>query len=305
MGSVDLDDDKSAADRATDRVAAEVADAMQARPWTCSLMRAGWVAKSVVYGAIAYAVFRIGLDATEPEADAEYTGVVAILVDRPVTRVLLGVIAIGLILYVGFRMASVLLIDDDDADAWAHRIAYSFSALTYVFVAWVSATAALRGVNQENGSTVQRLSLRLLESGAGRLVLGIAAAGSLAIASYFAYKAVTRRFVREVDLDQVSDGQSTAITWTGVVGWLGRALLVASVGVFVLRAAIQADPSDAEGLDSAMHRLAAEQPTKTLVLVIGLSLAVYAAYCLLSAPYRRLAWGDNDDPDTDSTGRPT
>lgn len=290
-------------DDAASDVAEEVCDALRDRPWVIAVAKTGWAAKGVVYGAMGYAAAKIGFDAAAPEDDAEYTGIVSMLADGPITRPLLFVIAVGLVFYIAFRALSVLLIDETDLDAWAHRIGYGFSSVTYAAVAWIAAGAAIRGGHESGGqSTVERVSQTLLESDIGRVALGVGSLGALAIAAYFAHKGATRRFMKQIRTDDLDPRRRTAITWSGAIGWVGRAMIVASVSVFVLWSAIQADPSDAEGLDSALHRLAATNGGKAIVLATAGFLLVYAVYCIVSAPYRRLAWSWRHDPDAGSSG---
>lgn len=281
---------------ATESMAEETAEALRDRPWIATAARAGWVAKAVVYGALAWAAVEIATD--DPSGvDAEYTGVIAVMADDPVSRIVLGMLTLGLALYVGFRALSVALIDDNDADAWAHRVAYLFSALVYVAVGWAAGLAAVRGIHDDDQSTVERLSRTLLESTWGRWSLAAGGVVALGIAGYFMWKGVTTRFLREVDLTDASQLYVGVVTVTGAIGWLGRAAIVGSVASFVTWAAIDADPADARGLDQSLHRLALTGPGTIFVFTTAVLLFAYTVYCLITAPRRRMAWDDDPEPD--------
>ena len=297
----------TAADVSADSIAHEVArttaDWLRGQPWMLSLTKAGWVAKALVYGAIGWAAFVIPVrwePLESPDHDAEYTGIVALLAERAWSRALLAIVAVGLVLYVAFRVVSILLIDTGGLDAMAHRAAYAVSAGTYAVVAWAAIDDAITGPRPEGeGSNLERYSAELLTTTIGRIAVGLGAIGALTIAGYFLVKGVTRRFVRQLDLDDLAPTPRRFLVVTGSIGWVGRAVVVAAVAGFVLWAAIQADPSDVRGLDRALHRLAYESTLGTIaVFATGALLLVYAAYCLASAPYRCLAWSDRCDPTT-------
>ena len=284
-------------------VASTTADWLRSQPWMLSLTKAGWAAKALVYGAIGWAAFVIPVrwePLESPDHDAEYTGIVALLAERAWSRVLLAVVAVGLVLYVAFRVVSILLIDTGGLDAMAHRVAYAVSAGTYAVVAWAAVDDAITGPRPEGGgSNLERYSAELMTMAVGRIALGLGAVGALAIAGYFVVKGVTRRFVRQLDIDGLAPTPRRFLIVTGAIGWVGRAVVVAAVAGFVLWAAIQADPSDVRGLDRALHRLAYESTLGTVaVFATGALLLVYAAYCLASTPYRCLAWSDRCDPTT-------
>jgi hypothetical protein len=55
-----------------------------------------------------------------------------------------------------------------------------------------------------------------------------------------------------------------------------------------VRAALKYRAEEATGLDGALRRLAEEGWGVTLVALIGIGLAAYGVFCLLTFPYRRL-----------------
>jgi hypothetical protein len=73
-----------------------------------------------------------------------------------------------------------------------------------------------------------------------------------------------------------------------VAGWIGRAITVGLVAVFVLQAAITADPEDAKGLDAALRETAQNWWGAVLVLVAGVALIAYGVFAVISARRRRL-----------------
>lgn len=272
-----------------DTIAARVASGLREQPWMIELTRSGWVAKAIVYMSLAWGAAVIAV--RRPwMGDAEYTSIVHSLADSPPTRVLLGFIAVGLVLYIAFRVLSVALIDGNDLNCWAHRVGYLLSAASYTVIAWSAAFAAITGPQPEGEGVVERFSRSLLSSTGGRIVVGLGGLVGLASAGYFVYKGLNRRFLSQVVTDDMSRRRLQAVTWTGTIGWLGRAAILGAASLFVTWSALQADPTDARGFDSSLQRLARDSYGAPIVMLIAIFLFVYAVYCLLTASKRQLSW---------------
>jgi len=284
----------STEDDLTDSVAARVAGWLSEQSWMISLTRSGWVAKAFVYLALAWGAAVIA--ARRPwMGEAEYNSIVDVLAETAATRVILGFLTIGLVLYITFRVLSVALIDSDDLNAWVHRGAYLLSATSYGIIAWSSAHSAIAGPQPEEGSLVERVSRSLLSSNGGRLLVGFGGLIGLATALYFAYKGLTKRFLSQVKTEEFGPRRRQAVEWTGMVGWLGRSLIVGAASLFVTWAALDADPGDARGLDSSLQRVADSPYGAPVVMTIAVFLFIYAVYCLLTASKRRLSWSARYD----------
>ncbi len=275
----------------TDTIASRVATWLRQQPWMIELTRSGWLAKAIVYGSLAWGAAVIAI--RRPWlGDAEYTSIVHSLADTTPTRVLLGFIAIGLVLYITFRVLSVALIDTDDLNAWVHRGAYLLSAGSYAAIAWSAAHSAFAGPQPEGEAMVERVSRTLLSSTGGRVLVGLGGLVGLASASYFTYKGLNRRFLSQVVTDEMGDRRLKAVTWTGTIGWLGRAAILGAASLFITWAALTADPSEAHGFDSSLQELANNRFGAPIVMLIAAFLLVYAVYCVLTASKRQLSWSD-------------
>jgi hypothetical protein len=104
------------------------------------------------------------------------------------------------------------------------------------------------------------------------------------------YQAVTRKFEeRDLEPGGVGPVSHEALVKLGIVGYLARAVIMALIGVFLLRAAIDYDAEQASGLDDALRRTAGSSWGAALVAITGIGLIVYGLYAALSAPRERLA----------------
>jgi hypothetical protein len=288
-------------------------DARRARAigigWVQRFGRLGWVAKGVVYVLVGVLAVPIALSGgSSDEGEASQRGAIAEIADTSLGTVLLLVVGAGLALYALWRLVTALLPGENDADTLAHRAGYLFSAAIYGLLSWTALSWVVGGSGssgstssgQQGGQTasgqqqsaderfLESVSRTLLDSTAGRWLLAIGALVGLGVAVYFAVKGVTGGFMEELDLGDASSEERTLLERTGQAGWIGRALMVGLMAVFVLYAAWTADPAQSEGLDGALRRVAQEWWGVLLVLGAGVGLVLYGVYAIVSARRQRL-----------------
>lgn len=290
----------------TDVDASDVSEAVQARTIDSDVLvqvgRVGWVAKGVVYfliGVIAVPIaFQGGSSSGGSGSGGEQAsrqGAIGEIAQNSFGGVLLWAIAIGLVLYALWRIVTALMPgDNSELDTWAHRVAYLFSGALYAFLAWSAISFATSsggggsGGSGGDGSTLERLSRWMLERPGGRWVLGLGALVALGVAGYFVYKGVKEKFMEQIDLADASEAERTAIHKLGTIGWVGRGITVTLLSIFVLEAAINANPDEARGLDQALRSTADSWWGSLLVLVAGAALIAYGIFAAVSARHRRL-----------------
>lgn len=261
--------------------------------WVANAGRLGWVAKGVVYVLVGITALPIALSGGRGGGgeEASRSGALARLADNSFGGVLLLIVGVGLALYSLWRLTTAFLPGDGDAETWGRRVAYLFSAALYGFLAYTAFEIALGssgGASNGGGSRIERISRALLESTGGRWLLGSAGLVMIGVAIGFVVKAVQRDFLERIALADASDAERTAVRKLGVVGWIGRGVTLALLAVFVLQAALTADPSDANGLDTALRETAGYWWGAVLVLIAGIGLVAYGAFAIVSARHRRL-----------------
>lgn len=275
---------------ATDRVADGVQGHISERSWLVPLAQIGWVAKGVVYLLFGGLAMQIARNRPNDD-DASPTGALGVIVEQPGGRLLLGVMAVGLALYCLWRTLSVAVIRADDLSGWAHRVGYGFSVGFYGLLTYTATRAVVSGVGEDGSNTVERVSRALMESSAGRVLVGIGGVVTIAVGAYFVVrKAFMRSFVSS--LRGVDESKGDPSDWTliaaGVVGWFGRGVVTILVGFLVARAAVRFDPDEARGFDGALRHAATATTGTFLVWVGAIGLMLYGSFCILSHRYRRL-----------------
>ena len=272
-------------------IADNVDDAVVENPVLEQLTRLGWIAKGIVY--LLMGGTAISIAQQKPATgEASPKGALDQVIDQPGGRLLLGVLAIGLVLYVLWRVLSIAVIRSNDLAAWADRIGYAFSAGFYVVLAWAAARSALMGVDPDRDNTVERLSRSLMDSTVGRGTVMVAGVLTFLVGAFFVvHKGIQRSFtddLRGVGGRHDDEAVDHVLVAAGVIGWIGRGVVTMLVGFFVTRAAWRFDPDDARGFDGALRQVATSSTGTVLVWITAIGLVVYGGFCLLSHRRRHL-----------------
>jgi hypothetical protein len=276
-------------DAVTDRVADGVDDAVRERPWLEAVAQLGWVAKGFVYllfGATATQIAR-----QEPSDDeASPTGALDRVMEQPGGRILLAVMAVGLVLYCLWRVLSVAVIREHDLSAWAHRVGYGFSAVFYGLLAYTATRTVMRGTESGSSNTVERLSRSLLDTGWGRVLVTVGGVVTILVGMYFLVrKGVMRSFTDDLrGVGESGQPLDRTIIAAGVAGWIGRGVVTILVGFLVARSAVMFEPDDARGFDGALRKVATSSTGEIFVWISAAGLILYGAFCVFSHRYRHL-----------------
>ena len=272
------------------REAAQEVRRQARRPWVERVLRVGWMAKGLVYVLMGWVALSFTGTTAPRDDQASPEGALGVVADRRGGPLLLFVLGVGLVLYSLWRVVTVFDVRGGGAKHHIERVAFSFSALFYGFLAFTAFRNARSGTRPDDSLTVERLSRSLLGHRWGRVVLLVAAAVVLVVAVGFVWRVVAKKFTEGIDGLAPSFGANhgwSKVLWAlGAAGWLGRAVVVALIGVFLWKSAVEYDPNEASGFDLALRRTAQAGSGRTLVTLAAVGLVLYGIYCAASAPRR-------------------
>ena len=110
----------------------------------------------------------------------------------------------------------------------------------------------------------------------------------IALGIGMAIRGVKTDFDKHLDKGKLSARGFGALRRLGQVGYVARGLVIALVGGFIVKAAIDHQPGKAQGLDVALQSVADAPFGKFLLLVAAAGLVCFGVYSFAEARYRRL-----------------
>ena len=187
-------------------------------------------------------------------ATTDSRGALRVVLTQPFGRILLCLIALGLVGYGVWRISMGIRDPEQRGGAGeklARRAGYIVSGLVNLALALASASLALPGMiaapGGSGGDGAQDWTATLMSQPFGRWLVALAGLAFIGIAITFAVRAFKATFERYLSREACTP----AIRNLCRAGILARAVVFTVIGLFLLVAAWQADPSEAR--DSAMR----------------------------------------------------
>lgn len=262
----------------------------QASGWIEPLGRLGYAAKGVVYAIVgvlaAQAAIGVGGETTDTR------GALQRIVGAPFGRVLLGLVAVGLLGYAIWRMVQAFMDTENkgsDAKGYLVRAGYALIGIAYIGLA-LSAVQILRGSDGGGnaGQVQQGWTARLLAQPFGQWLVGLIGAIVIGVGLYQLYKGLSAKFRDELKLGEMSATEQRWALRSGRLGLVAFGAVFAIVGVLLIAAARQDDASRASGVAGALAALAAQPYGPWLLGLVAVGLVAYGFFCLVEARYRRM-----------------
>jgi len=253
------------------------------------LARVGLIAYGVVHLLIAWLALQLAWGGGGGEADQ--SGAMATLADKPFGKPLLWVLAVGLLALAVWQLAELLRqvprlrgSGEQKKKAVTGTVKSVSKAVVYVVLA-VTAIRFATGSGQSSSGQQQQTVAGVFGWPAGRFLVGVAALVLIGVGAYHVRKGLTKHFLKEIDTGQASAAQRRAIERFGQVGYPAKGIALALVGGLLGWAAITFDPAKASGLDGAMRTLL-DAPAGTLLLtLVALGIAAFGVFSFFRARY--------------------
>lgn len=204
----------------------------------------------------------------------------------PGGRVLLGLIALGLLGYIMWRFVQAVR----DTECKGNRLKglsirfwYVCSGLFYSGLAIYAARLALHGRADEGDDAPRTLAGQVLHWPGGDWLLLVAGVVTILIGLYQGYRAFSGQLKYEVNANRISAAQNRLVYRAAQVGVTARGIVVAIIGYFFVQAGQQARAGAVGSTDDAFDLLAAMGPMALATVAAGL--VAYGLYSLVQARY--------------------
>jgi hypothetical protein len=266
---------------ATARAAAE------GEQWLERLGRLGFGAKGVVYLVVGLIAVRASIGAGEAATGPR--GALQAISEQPVGEALLWVVALGLLGYAAWRFVQAARDTEHkghEAKGLVVRAGYALSGVLHASLAF--AAMRIAGGSGEGDGGEQGMTAQLMQQPFGRWLVVIAGLVVLAVGLNqfrLAYGARFRKHLRTAEMD--AEEERWAVL-AGRIGYAARGVTFLIIAGFLVIAGVQADPSEAKGLDDALRVLERQSFGPGLLALVGLGLFCYGLFQLVLARYRRI-----------------
>jgi len=262
-----------------------------AHDWIVPLARFGYATKGAVYIIIgvlaALAAFNKGGRTTDSQ------GAFKEILSQPYGQFLLGAVAFGLAGYALWCFIQAIR-DTENKGSKAKgiviRLGYGVVGLLHTSLAVTAVQLIIGSRTSHRGEeSSQEWTATLLTQPFGRWLVGVVSVAVIIAAIIQFYQAYTGKFRAELKRSEMGGRAESWAIQVGRVGLTARGVVFGIMGIFLLLAAIHANPNEARGLSGALQALE-QQPFGAWVLgIVAVGLAAYGIYMLVLACYRRIS----------------
>ncbi len=247
------------------------------------LARAGLAARGVLYILIGVIAVQIAFGSSSQKAES--TGAVRLVAKTPFGSVLLWLLAIGFAGLTLWRLSEAIWgAPGPDGHKPAKRLAAAARAVLYGFVTFGILKYALGlGAPSSSNTQSQDLTAKALQLPGGQVLVGIAGIAIVAVGLYIAYEAWKKKFLRQLRMASASPATRKTVQRLGQAGGIARGTVFATAGIFLVVAAVDANPGQAKGIDSALRSLAHTPLGPWLLVLVALGLVTFGVFSLCMA----------------------
>ena len=254
------------------------------------LARLGYTVKGIVYALIGLLAVLAAVGAGGETSGSK--GVLRTIADGPFGQILVGAVGVGLFGYALWRFVQAFIDPDQkgtDAEGVIKRVGYFGSGVLHAGLGWAAVRLVMgSGGNGGSGNGAETWTAKLMAQPFGVWLVGIAGAATIAYGLYQFYRAYKADFFDKLKTDEMSQTEQTWAERAERIGLSARGVIFSIMGVFVIRAALNANPEEARGLEGALDALAAQPYGPYLLGLVALGLIAYGVYCWVLARYRRI-----------------
>ncbi|MDX6223787.1 MAG: hypothetical protein QOE64_163 [Frankiales bacterium] len=248
------------------------------------LARFGLVSRGVIWLIIGLLALQIAVGGG---GEADRKGALRAIASKPLGHTMLVALLIGFCGYAIWRLLEAVAghRDEEGAKRWVKRAASAGRGVLYGSFAY-SVISFLSSGGGGKGDNTKPATVRVMSHTGGRWLVGAVGLAVLIGGLVIAVRGVRAKFLEK--LKPLSSAMRTTASLLGRVGLVGRGLVIALVGWFLLHAALIFKASSAKGLDQSLKTLAGQPYGELLLGAAAIGLVSYGLWSFIEARYRKV-----------------
>jgi hypothetical protein len=276
---------------------ARISERLAASPWVNRLARLGYAAEGLLYLIVGVTA---SLASVKVGGRVRGTrGALDLLVAQPFGRIVVALVAAGLFGFILRRFVQVFVepangVPPKPIMRVLRRAGFAVSGLAHVGIALaalrlVLGLSVMRDVQQASRWWATLLLVWKPLDGWLTLLVGLVIIG---VAVFHFYKAVSRRFTIDLELERMSRRFERVTLACGIAGYAGRGIGFLIIGAFLVYAGWYVEEVEARGFGNILRTLEDQPFGAWMLIAAAAGLTAYGLYLLLAAWYLRLiaAW---------------
>ncbi len=212
------------------------------------------------------------------------------LYEQPFGKVMLAFLTLGLIGYVIWRFIQALRDPEgegEDKKAIIKRIGYAVSGVLYGLLAFEAIRLLMNsGSSGGSGDGQKQMVSTLLEQPFGQILVGAVALAVLGKGIYQIYSAYSGKFKEKVESTGLDARAQNLVMKVGKAGFVARGIVIGIIAYTLMRAAVQANASQAQGTEGAFSFIQSSSYGSILLGIVAIGLACYGVFQIVKARYR-------------------
>jgi hypothetical protein len=251
------------------------------------LSRAGFVSRGLIYAIIGILALKLAFG--QGGKLTNQSGALHTVAHQPFGKLLLTLVAIGLAGYSLWRLLRAAIgHGPEGSDTGFERLAALASGIAYGAICAIAIEILLGASGGGSSGSPKKATAGVFGWPAGTWIVGIAGGVMIGVALYQGYRGITKKFLRDSKVEEMGPRVRKWISRVGTVGHLARMVVFGLVGIFLIKAAIDFNPSKAVGLDGALAKIVHQSYGPFLLGVVAAGLIAFALYSLSDARYRKI-----------------
>ena len=250
--------------------------------------RAGLIAFGVVHLLIGWLAVQIAWSASDSKS-ADVSGALKTLADQPLGKVLLWLVAVGLVALALWQASEAFWGYRNREGAERVRKQLASGALAVIYAALgVSAAAVALGSGSSSSQSQKQATSGVLAWPGGRVIVVVAGLIIIGVGVAHLVKGVKKSFAEEIDTSSMSPVARKSVAQLGQIGYIAKGVALGLVGGLLSYATLTYDRQKAQGLDGAMQTILAQPFGRFLLTAAALGFVAFGVFAILQSRYRRM-----------------